>query len=116
MNRDNIIGLILIFVILIGFSILNAPSEEEKLETQRQRDSITAVRAEEQRVREAATVLAEETISTEKEEIASIENDSLRESALKDRLGYFAGAATGEQDFYTIENELIVLKSQWILP
>jgi hypothetical protein len=30
MNRDNIIGLILIFVILIGFGILNTPSEEER--------------------------------------------------------------------------------------
>jgi YidC/Oxa1 family membrane protein insertase len=109
MNRDNIIGLILIFVILIGFSILNAPSEEEKLEAQRQRDSIAAVRAEEQIAREAAAVIAEENIAAEKEEIASIENDSLRDSALKDRLGFFAGAATGEQDFYTIENELIRL-------
>ncbi len=109
MNRDNIVGLILIFVILIGFSILNAPSEEEKLEAQRQRDSIAAVRAEEQRAREAAATMAEETIATEKEEIAEIEDDSLRQAVLKDRMGYFAGSATGEEKFYTVENELLKL-------
>jgi YidC/Oxa1 family membrane protein insertase len=109
MNRDNIIGLILIFVILIGFSILNAPSEEEKLEAQRHRDSIAAVRAEEQRVREATAAMAEETIATEKQEIAAIENDSVRKAALRDRMGYFAGAATGEQEFFTVENERIRL-------
>jgi YidC/Oxa1 family membrane protein insertase len=109
MNRDNIVGLVLIFVILIGFSIFNAPSEEEKLEAQRQRDSIAAVRAEEQKAREVAAAMAEETIATEKEEIAEIEDDSLRQSVLKDRMGYFAGSATGEQEFYTVENELLKL-------
>lgn len=109
MNRDNIVGLVLIFVILIGFSIFNAPSEEEKLEAQRQKDSIAAVRAEEQKARETAAAMAEETIATEKEEIAEIEDDSLRQSVLKDRMGYFAGSATGEQEFYTVENELLKL-------
>jgi YidC/Oxa1 family membrane protein insertase len=99
MNRDNIIGLILIFVILIGFSILNAPSEEEKLEAQRQRDSIAAVRAEEQIAREAAAVIAEENIAAEKEEIASIENDSLRDSALKDRLGFLCRGSNRRTGF-----------------
>ena len=54
MNRDNIIGLILIFVILIGFGILNTPSEEERQEMQRRQDSIVAARqAEQERIREA---------------------------------------------------------------
>lgn len=42
MDKNTIIGLVLIFLILIGFSYLNRPSEEQKLEMLRQ-DSIARV-------------------------------------------------------------------------
>ncbi|TVQ93094.1 MAG: membrane protein insertase YidC [Bacteroidetes bacterium] len=110
MNRDNIIGLILIFVILIGFSILNTPSEEERELAQRQRDSIAALREEQQRLREAEAARIPDTVDIEStEEVAIIENDTIREAALRDRLGYFAGAARGEEEFFTIENEVLKL-------
>ena len=42
MNRDTIIGFVLIAVVLIGFSWYNQPSAEE-IETARKQDSIAAV-------------------------------------------------------------------------
>ena len=51
MDKNTIIGLVIIFLILIGFSYLTKPSEEQVREMQRQQDSIARV---EQRRRELA--------------------------------------------------------------
>ncbi len=40
MDRNTIIGLVTIFVILIGFSYINRPSQEQLEATQRRSDSI----------------------------------------------------------------------------
>ncbi|MFN3557511.1 MAG: membrane protein insertase YidC [Bacteroidales bacterium] len=113
MSRDNIIGLLLIFVILIGFSILNAPSEEQKLEAQRVRDSIANARQEQQQqIREAEAMALE--AQQQNPEIASelapeLANDSVINNQLRDRLGYFATAAVGQHQPITIETELLRL-------
>ncbi len=112
MSRDNIIGLILIFVILIGFSILNAPSEEEKHEARRIQDSIHAARQDEQqRIREAEAANGMQTDTTQQPvaETPDARNDSLHQAALRDRMGYFAGAAMGEQEQFTIETNKLKL-------
>ena len=44
MNRDTIIGFVLIGLVLIGFSWYNQPSKEEMEAYQRQQDSIAAVK------------------------------------------------------------------------
>ncbi|MFW5892082.1 MAG: hypothetical protein ACOCUQ_01640 [Bacteroidota bacterium] len=111
MNRDNIIGLILIFVILIGFSIWNAPSEEEKERMQRAQDSIRALREAEQELIREKQAQEEETNISEERVLEDPEMpDSVKNAVLKDRLGLFAGAATGEDQFITIENDLMVMK------
>lgn len=46
MDRNTIVGLVLIFVILIGFSYLTRPNEEQLKRIQEQRDSIARVEAE----------------------------------------------------------------------
>lgn len=46
MDRNTIVGLVLIFIILIGFSYLTRPNEEQLKRIQEQRDSITRVEAE----------------------------------------------------------------------
>ncbi|MFW5706408.1 MAG: membrane protein insertase YidC [Bacteroidota bacterium] len=117
MNRDNIIGLILIFVILIGFSIFNTPSEEERERIQQQRDSIATAQQEEQdRIREAR--LAEEEQKQQEalaqipqnESVAPEQHDSLVQAALRDQMGLFASAATGEDEFITLENEKLLIR------
>lgn len=45
MDRNHIIGFVLIFVVMIGFTLLNRPSEERLAEQQALQDSIAAVRA-----------------------------------------------------------------------
>ena len=45
MDKKSIIGIVLIFLIVLGFSYFNRPSDEEVARAQRQRDSIAAVQA-----------------------------------------------------------------------
>ncbi len=113
MTRDNIIGLVLIVAILVGFSILTAPTEEERMEAQRIRDSIAlAQQAEEERMR------AREEVPDEEEEILpeavtpddpeDAEIDAIER--LRERMGLFSEAAIGEEGFITLENEVLKLK------
>ncbi len=107
MNRDNIIGLVLIFVILIGFAILNTPSEEERAQIQRQQDSIAAIReAEQERLRELeAANLETPTTTSPENEIQNIQNDSVAQAVLHDKMGFFAGSVQGENDHLVVEND-----------
>jgi YidC/Oxa1 family membrane protein insertase len=113
MNRDNIIGLILIFVILIGYGILNTPSEEERERLQHQRDSISNARqAEQDRIRQADSIAipAETKPIVAPEGVASInELDSAQTAAIRDKMGYFAGAVLGEEEDIIIKSELLTL-------
>ncbi len=111
MTRDNILGLILIAAILIGYSIWMAPSEEERMEARRIQDSIAAVqRAEaeaEARMAEEPDTLPEEFTDLPEEVTPDTEDpDSVRIAALQERMGHFSGAATGEPHYYTVENDV----------
>lgn len=118
MNRDNIIGLILIFVILIGFGILNTPSEEERQELRRKQDSIIAARQAEQLMREAQQAQAEAADYNDNltDELITdpqadpVKLDSIREAALRDRMGLFSTVATGEKEFFTLENDHMAIE------
>jgi YidC/Oxa1 family membrane protein insertase len=115
MSRDNIIGLLLIAAIFIGYSILTAPTEEQKQEARRIQDSIRELRlAEQEMLREEQSRVNEESATMELEslelsEIHEEESDSLRLAALRNQLGYFAGAAAKEKESITIESELLKL-------
>jgi YidC/Oxa1 family membrane protein insertase len=108
MDRNTITGLALIAVIVVVFSLLNRPSQEELDAIQRQRDSIARVQQEllEQRQKDLEPVASEipfEKVDTLPDSI----RDSIEQQILRDRLGVFAGAATGQKSEFIIENELI---------
>jgi YidC/Oxa1 family membrane protein insertase len=107
MDRNSVVGLVLIGLILIGFSILNAPSEEELAVMKREQDSIALVQKQEmvkvagQKANSsaiAAAPLFADTVNL---------NDSARAALLSDRLGAFADAGTGTESLVTIENDLM---------
>lgn len=105
MDRNTIIGMVLIFGILIGFSYLNKPSQEE-IEAARQRqDSIARVEESLQQETEARlklkTIQEKDTLSPEVPDSAGILKDA------RDRFGVFGQAATGEEKFITLENNLM---------
>jgi len=116
MDKNTIIGLVIISVLLIGYMFLSRPSKEEIAERQRVQDSIAhdqMVKEEEARV--AAELLKEEAEKAEKEAAAMADTlspeqiDSIRNIKLRNEHGIFAKAVVGENKFTVIENNKMII-------
>ena len=104
MDKNTIIGFVLIAAILVGFSIMNKPNEEELARQQRYNDSIALVeknKAQAQQVVQAA----KEVIQTDSVNL----NDTSSVSKIQDAFGDFSVNAVGEEKFFVLENELVKL-------
>lgn len=106
MDKKSIIGIVLIFLILVVFSIINQPSKEEIEAAKIKRDSIAQVEAE-----KAALVLQQQAEEKAAQESALAIPDSVSGNLLikekTDQFGAFGVAAIGTEQFYTIENNLM---------
>lgn len=128
MDRNSIIGLVLIAATLFVFTFLNAPSAEEQAKMALQRDSIAKAELEKRELNNKKdTSIAqknEQIISASTDSLISIQDsgvtidssmivlrDSIllaqEENKLKNRYGVFASSVNGEEKKYTIENEKI---------
>src|SRR5689334_17515200 len=106
MDRNSIIGLLLIGLVLIGFTFWNQPSAEEKAAIKRAYDSAQSVAAAQAVKQKSATqqpVAVAETLPTD----STLSSDSLKNVVLTNKFGAFAGAAEGTEKFFTLENKLI---------
>lgn len=105
MDRNSIIGLVLIFAIVVGSFFLNRPSEEEILKQKKFEDSIALVKKQQDSIFKAKeAVAANEVKSVTPDSSISMQSDS---SLVSSKFGVFAPATLGENKTYTIENELI---------
>jgi YidC/Oxa1 family membrane protein insertase len=104
MDKNTIIGFILILAVLIGFSYLNRPSQEQLEAQKRYQDSIAWVQ--QQQMEEIA-----HTIAAEKQKTETIANeeipDSVRQSQLQDIYGNFSVSSQGTDEWVTLENNLM---------
>ena len=113
MDRNSIIGIVLIVVILFGYTLWTMPSDEEKAAYQRQLDSLANVEAEryarleEEKLKAdsakpvVAVAQADTSVSAADQALA----DSLRAASLSKRFGLFAAATEGKVEEVTIGNE-----------
>ncbi len=103
MDRNTIIGLVMILAILVGFSVYNRPSEQEQARQQFLQDSIALVE-QQQQVEEKSHVAGQLPQS-------AIGNPDLSDSAVKANIsteyGVFASGATGTKSLTTIQNDKI---------
>ncbi len=110
MNRNTIIGLLLIFGIFIGWSLWMKPSEEELKKEQRVRDSIVAIQFKRDSILQVQRQQQQAIAEKEAEQIkasATIPEERVQDTALNwDKYGVFSGASQGENTFFTIENSL----------
>jgi membrane protein insertase, YidC/Oxa1 family, N-terminal domain len=109
-DKNTIIGLVLIFAVMFGFSYLNRPSQEQIEAQRRYNDSIAEVsrlQAEEEnkRIREEA-----HTAEIEAELHDDMNPDSIRSQRMMDAFGDFSRSAEGEEKLITLENEQLILK------
>ncbi len=112
MDRNQIIGLLIIGAILLIYSIYSSPNEEEIAAAKKRRDSIAKVEAKIQKKRieeeKKRTQLLKDTINIVKSD--SLSNDSTKAAMLKDKYGIFSASIGGENKFITIENDLVKLR------
>jgi len=107
MDKNTIIGFLLIIGILIGFSLLNRPSEEEMARQKAYNDSISAVYQAQMDAEAKAAALRQAAV-------ANLPADSLPLDpvAAKQALsvyGEFSTAAQGEEQQFMLENSLVRL-------
>ena len=108
MDKNSIIGLALIGLLLVGYSIYTQPSDEEIAAQQKSADSLAALEVE-----KAAT---QEAVAASLDEIAKVDT-SLLDSAsiaeidnqLKTRYGVLAPAAAGQEIKTTIKTDVLEL-------
>ena len=100
MDRNSIIGLTLIGLIIIGYSIYTQPSQEEIRASQQRRDSIAKI--EEQKRTAKAVEMLPAIVDT-----VVHRSDSANHEIEKQRLGDFAENVEGNEQLLTLENKLI---------
>jgi YidC/Oxa1 family membrane protein insertase len=101
MDRNSIIGLVLIFLILVGFAWYNQPSEMELQAMKRTQDSLSLVRREADSLAMATLQLQSATDSVTKNKF-----DTAAAQASYDT---FASFSKGEETFTTLENEELLV-------
>lgn len=103
MDKNTIIGLVLIVLIIVGFSIMNRPTEEQLERQRRYNDSIAWVRQAELEKQEAirtAKMLAEQ-------QSEAVADSAAARQQLQDVYGVFAGSVMGTDTLYVLENDLL---------
>lgn len=110
MDRNSIVGLVIIAGILITWGYLNKPTPEEIAERQHKLDSIALVQRqldEQQRQQQNAATNINNTQAQAQAQEHAI--DSIRKVQYQSELGLFGQAAFGEKDYTIIENDVLKL-------
>ncbi len=120
MDRNQIIGFLLIGVVLVGYVMLTKPNQKELERQQRIKDSIAQVdkirQQEKQKITDSInqqktpqnTVKQQNSTQT----ATNIKNEKTDTSStsLKNLFGPFANAAVGKQEFYVLKNNKFTIK------
>ena len=112
MDRNTITGLVIIFAILVGYSIWMTPSQEEREAARRKQDSLFLV----QRVQDSIA-LTRQAEARKRDSIAETQRAAAPEpqeenvlttgSVNRHKLGVFANSSAGNDDVYYLENDLV---------
>ncbi len=106
MSKNNIIGLVIIVGLLIGYSLWMTPSKEEMAAAKRRADSISMV----QRNDSLLNAMAEMVRKVKADSIAKANPAEASIAGTDSVNGTFLAAAKSEEKFYTLESDLLKLK------
>jgi len=110
MDKNSIIGIVLIGIIMLAYSMYMQPTEEEMEATKQRQDSIQRVEQmnlerEQKRQQQAAQLTETQPVA----DSLNKEQDSLKQVQISHKLGKFAATATGTNQFVTLENDKMKL-------
>jgi YidC/Oxa1 family membrane protein insertase len=101
MDRNSIIGIILIAMIFVLWSVFNKPSEAERQKMQRMQDSIAQIQRQQAQEKAANAPVVQEQ--------QNLPNDSVKKNMLSNQYGTFSSAALDTNQYYVLENDKIKL-------
>lgn len=104
MNKNSVIGIILIIGIFVGWFIWMTPSKEEIERQQHIQDSIANVNR--QRAFEEQQRIMEEAEAAQAA-VYQADDTEMSDSQLRDRYGVFTSVARGEEQVFTVENDVL---------
>ena len=90
MDKNTLVGFILIGAVIVGFGIYNRPSQEERARAQHYQDSI-------------------QQILQEQEEMKMAQDIAARQTARYDSTSQFYASTNGEETFTRLENDVVQL-------
>ena len=102
MDKNNLIGMVLIFVCLMAYMQLNQPTTEQIAEEERLRDSIALAQETNANLDQGGSTSTDNSSTS----IAELP-DSLKEMELGKKFGYFAAAGSGTEENPVLENDLM---------
>jgi len=117
MDRNSLIGLVLIGGILIGWLILNGPSNEELRKQKLKQDSLARIELAEMKKAEAAAVAAAtkaDTVLVKGDTTLKtfVNADSIKKANLQNKYRDFTIAAEGKDENYVFENDKMLVTFQ----
>lgn len=113
MDRNSIIGVVLIALLIGSYTYFTQPSQEELKAAKQKRDSIEALTAAQAIQTPAAIASPEQPDSLQNDSLAILAasgNDSAAAELKKQQWGDFATASEGTESIYTIENDLLKVR------
>ncbi|MEW6468013.1 MAG: membrane protein insertase YidC [Bacteroidota bacterium] len=105
MDRNSVIGILLIAAIMFGWLYMMQPSPEELEKQRRQQDSLIRVAQEQEKKFQKSLEKDSSVISAVPDSLS--QTDSAKKTQLVRKYGVFADAVSGKDDTLIIENELI---------
>ncbi|MEE4196680.1 MAG: membrane protein insertase YidC [Bacteroidales bacterium] len=105
MDRNSIIGIVLIAAVLIVYSVINQPSKDEIERAKQRKDSLELVRQQNVAKQQKAQQALEQTT-----EPKAPKKDTTQREQLVKKYGSFASAAEGEKEFAVVENDLMKIE------
>lgn len=110
MDRNSVVGLVLIGVILFGWFYISAPTEEELAEQQRIQDSISLAQEQiEQKAAQAELQQSQAKVNTE-DSLVNTAEDSTQKAELAALHGDLAETLEGEEKYLEVQSDLLRLK------
>ncbi len=109
MDRNSIIGLVLIFVLLFGWMMYTQPSKEELAKQKHTQDSIAAaqLKEKEKELSKDSSAIKDSAALARNDSLTPHQKDSVLTAKEKDKYGEFYSAVKDSNRYFTIENEKI---------
>src|SRR5271157_2245714 len=106
MDKNSIIGMVVIGVLFIGYYFYSKPNQKQLEEAKRLQDSVMLVHQQEM-VRMQKNIVSPDTT---REKVKLTNTDSTAKQAKIEKYGAFASAANDSNEYITLENNLLKIK------